>query len=86
MYIYLRFLRKKSFFRKEQYEDIYPSGSQFARLNRSPKTHELNSESDKVTFPPIFLRIADYKLAILQFLRNLLDPAIPRDHSTEDAF
>ena len=55
MYIYLRFLRKNNFFiRKEQYENNYPSGSQFARLNCSRKTHELNSESDKLTFPPIF--------------------------------
>ena len=47
---FLHTLNKKGFFRKEQYENIYPSGSQPARLYINPKAHILKSESDKLTF------------------------------------
>ena len=36
---FLRTLNKKGFFSKEQYENIYRSGSQPARLYANPKTH-----------------------------------------------
>ena len=43
---FLRTLKKKGFFSKEQYENIYPSGSQPARLYGNPKAHKLKSDTN----------------------------------------
>ena len=51
--IFLFTLNKKGFSSKEQYENIYPSGSQPDRLYGNPKTHKLKSEWDKLIFRPI---------------------------------
>ena len=36
---FLRILKNKDFFTKEQYDNIYPCGSQPARIYSTPKTH-----------------------------------------------
>ena len=73
---FLHTSNKKGFFSKEQYENIYPSGSQPARLYGNPKTHKLKSESDKLTFPPIVLSIGAYKYKLTKFLTSRLDPVV----------
>ena len=83
---FLRTLNKKGFFSKEQYENIYPSGSQPARLYGNPKTHKLKSESDKLTFRPIVSSIGAYNYKLAKFLTSMLDPVIPIDHWTKDSF
>ena len=83
---FLRTLNKKGFFSKEQYENIYPSGSQPARLYGNPKTHKLKSESDKLTFRPIVSSIGAYSYKLDKFLTSMLDPVIPKDHCTKDSF
>ena len=50
---FLRILNKEDLFSKEQYENVYPSGSQPAKLYGNPKTHKSKSESDKLTLRPI---------------------------------
>ena len=40
---FLGTLNKKGCFSKEQYGNIYPNGSQPARLYGNPKTHQLKS-------------------------------------------
>ena len=50
---FLHTFNKKGFFSKEQYKNIYPSGSQQAGLYSNPKTQKLKSKSDKLTFRPI---------------------------------
>ena len=81
----LRTLNKKDFFSEEQYEKIYPSGSQPARLYGNHKTHKLKSESDKLTFRPIVSSIGAYNYKP-KFLTSMLDPVIPKDHCTKDSF
>ena len=83
---FLRTLNKKGFFSKEQYENIYPSGSQPARLYGNPKTHKLKSESDKLTFRPIVSSIGAYNYKLAKFLTRMLDLVIPKDHCTKDFF
>ena len=73
---FLHTFNKKGFFSKEQYENIYPSGSQQARLYGNPKTHKLKSESQKLAFPPIVLSIGLYKYKLTKFLTSMLDPVI----------
>ena len=50
---FLRTLKNKDFFTKEQYDNIYPCGSQPARIYGTPKTHKLKSPTDTLTFRPI---------------------------------
>ena len=83
---FLRTLNKKDFFSEEQYERIYPSGSQPARLHGNHKTHKLKSESDKLTFGPIVSSIGAYNYKLPKFLTSMLDPVIPKDHCTKDSF
>ena len=79
-------LNKKGFFSKEQYENIYRSGSQPARLYGNHKTHKLKSESDNLTFCPIVSSIGAYNYKLTKFLTRMLDPVIPKDHCTKDYF
>ena len=83
---FLHTLNKKDFFSKEQYENIYPSGSQPATLYISPKTQKLKPGSDKLTFRPIVSFIGAYNYFLSKFLTNMLDPVIPKDHCTKDSF
>ena len=82
----LHTLNKKSFFGKEQYKNICPSGSQPARLCSNPTTHKLKSESDKLTFHPIASSIGAYNYRLANFLISLLDLVIPKEHCTKDSF
>ena len=79
-------MNKKGFFSKEQYENIYRSGSQPARLYGNHKTHKLKSESDNLTFCPIVSSIGAYNYKLTKFLTRMLDPVIPKDHCTKDSF
>ena len=83
---FLPALNKKSFFSKEQYENIYPSGSQPTRLYGNPKTCKLKSESDKLAFRPIVSSIGTYNYKLAKFLTSILDPVTPKDHCTKDSF
>ena len=83
---FLRTLNKKGFFSKEQYENIYPSGSQPARLYGNPKTQKLKSESDKLTFRLIVSSKGAYNYKLAKFLTSMLYPVIPKDHCTKDSF
>ena len=84
--IFLHTLSKKGFFSKEKYENLYPSGSQPARLYGNPKTHKLKSQSDKLTFRPVVSFIGAYNYTLAKFLTSMLDPAIPKDHCSKDSF
>ena len=83
---FLSTLNKKSFFSKKQYENIYLSGSQPARLYGNHKTHKLMSESNKLTFHPIVSSIGAYNYKLAKFLTSMLDLVILKDHCTKDSF
>ena len=79
-------LKIKDFFTKEQYDIIYPCGSQPAKIYSTPKTHKLNSPTDTLTFRPIFSYIGTYNYNLAKFLTDMLDPVIPTEHCTKDSF
>ena len=83
---FLRTLHKKGFSSKEQYENIYRSGSLPARLYGNSKTQKLKSESDKLIFRLIVSSIGTYNYKLAKFLTSMLDPVIPKDHCTKDSF
>ena len=79
-------MNKEGIFSKEQYENIYPSGLQPARLYDNPKTHKLKPDLDKLTFCLIVSSIGGYNYKLHKFLTSMLDPIIPKDHFTKDLF
>ena len=83
---FVRTLKNKGFFTKDQYDKIYPCGSQPARLYGNPKTHKLKSPSDKLTFRPIVSSICAYNYNLAKFLTDMLDPVIPKDYCAKDSF
>ena len=82
---FVRTLKNKGFFTKDQYDRIYPCGSQQARLYGNPKTHKLNPPSDKLTFRPIVSSIGAYNYNLAKFLTDMLDPVIPKEHCAKDS-
>ena len=73
---FLCILKSKDFFTKEQYDNIYPCGSQPARIYGTPMTHKLKSSRDILTFRPIVSSIRTYNYNLAKFLTDLLDPVI----------
>ena len=76
---FLRNLKKKGIFKQNQYEAIYPSGSQGAGLYSNPKTRKLKNESDKLKFRAVVSSIGAYNTKIVKFLTNVLDPVISKE-------
>ena len=74
------------FFTKEQHNNIYPCGSQPARIYDTPKTHKLKSPTDTLTFRPIVSSIGTYNYNLAKFLTDMLDPAIPTEYCAKDSF
>ena len=63
-------LNKKCFFKKQQFENIYPSGSQPARLYENRKTHKLKCDSNKLIFLPIVSSIGAYTYKLAKLSEN----------------
>ena len=83
---FLRTLRNKEFFTKEQYDNIYPCGSQPARIYGTPKTHKLKSPTDTLTFRPVVSSIGTYNYNLAKVLTDMLDPVIPTEYCAKDSF
>ena len=77
---FLCILKSKDFFTKEQYDNIYPSGSKLARIYGTPMTHKLKSSTDILTFRPIVSSIGTYNYNLVKFLTDTLDPVIPTEY------
>ena len=75
---FLRILKNKGFFTKEQYDNIYPYGSQPARIYGIPKTQK--SPTDTLMLRPIVSSIGAYNYNLAKFLTDMLDPVIPTEY------
>ena len=84
---YLRQLNKsKNFLDKKTYDEIYPSGSQHARMYGIPKLHKGKEICPLPHFRPIVSSIGPYNYQLAKYLCNLLTPAISYDYCTKDSF
>ena len=84
---YLRQLNKsKNFLDKKTYDEIYPSGSQYARMYGLPKLHKVKDSCLLPPFRPIVSSIGTYNYQLAKYLCNLLIPALSYDHCTKDSF
>ncbi|XP_057308273.1 uncharacterized protein LOC130646150 [Hydractinia symbiolongicarpus] len=81
---FLRNLKKKGFFSDKVYNDIYPSGSQPARIYGLPKMHKSFENLPK--FRPIISSIGTCNYQLAKFLGGLLSDVIPKDYCTADTF
>ena len=84
--IFVRTLKNKYFFTKEQYDNIYPYGSQPARVYGTPKTNKLKSPIDTLTFPPIVSSLGTYNYNLANFFTDMLDPVIRTEYCAKDSF
>ena len=83
---FLRKLKQKNFFNKNQYDKLYRSGSSPARVYGSPKMHNFYSSD---TFPKllsIVSSIGTFNYDLVRFLCDLLSPVVPDDYSCKDIF
>ena len=79
-------LKKGGLFNGNEYEKIYPTGSNIARLYGLPKTHKLNSVNDKLTLRPIISSIGTYNYHLSDYLSKKLSPHIPCQYTAKDTF
>ena len=78
--------KNKDFNIKEQYDNIYPCGSQPTRIYGTPKTHTFKSPTDTLTFRPIVSSIGTYNYNLAKFLTDMLDLVIQTEYCAKDSF
>ena len=83
---FLRTLKNKDFLTKEQYDNIYPCGSQPGRIYDIPKTNKLKSPADTLTVRPIVSSIGTYNYNMAKFLTDMLDPVISTEYCAKVSF
>ena len=84
---YLRELKNKQFLDDATYERIYQSGSQRSRLyGTPPKVHQINSNSEVLSFRLIVSSIGSFNYNLSRFLFDMLTPFILTDYCTLDLF
>ena len=84
---YLRQLNiSKNFSDKKTYDEIFHSGSQYARMYGLPKLHKVKDSCPLPPFRPIVSSIGTYNNELAKYLCNFLTPAISYDHCTKESF
>ena len=82
----LRKLKKDGHLDNVVYENIYPKGSQPARIYGLPKMHKDSGPNSTPPFRPIVSSIGTYNYNLAKYLCNLLSPHIPTEHCATDTF
>ena len=84
---FLRSMKYKNIFTKENYEKIYPSGSKPGFIYVTPKIHKLkHNNMNDLSLRPITSSIGTYNYNLAKFLSSLLEPVISTTHCTKDSF
>ena len=84
-----RFLGKskqKNFFKDNEYDKLYPSGSVPAPIYRTPKMHKFSSSDSFPKLRPIVSSIGTFNYNLARFLCDLCSPLVPDDYFCEDTF
>ena len=82
----LRKLKKNGHLDNGVYENIYPKGSQLARIYGLPKMHKDREPNSAPPFRPIISPIGTYNYNLAKYLCRLLTPHIPTDYCATDTF
>jgi len=83
---FLRKLKGKGLISNELYNDIYPSGSQPARMYGLPKLHKVTNNCTQIPFRPIVSSLGTYNYKLAKYLCDLLTPHLPSSHCAKDTF
>ena len=83
---YLRKLHKLGRLDNNIYKEIYPTGSQPARIYGLPKMHKPRPSNGIPPFRPIMCSIDAYNYNLAKHLGRLLAPHIPSELCTQDSF
>ena len=83
---FLRELKKKGKTDSDEYNNVYPSGSQPALIYGLPKLHKTRSPNEIPPFRPIVSSINTYNYRLAKYLCNLLRPHIPNTYTISDTF
>ena len=78
---FLRKLKRKNFFNKNEYDKLYPSGSAPARIYGTPKMHKFSSSDSFAKLRPIVSSIGTFNCNLAHFLCDLFSPLVPNDYS-----
>ena len=82
---FLRKLKQKIFFNKNEYHQLYPSGSTSTGIHGTPKMHKFSSDSF-LKLRPIVSYIGTFNYNLARFLCDLLSSLVPNDYSCKDTF
>ena len=77
---FLRKLKQKNFFNKNEYDKLYPSGSAPARIYCTPKIHKFSPSDSFPKLRPIISSIDTFNYILARFLCDLLSPLVPNDY------
>ena len=85
---FLRKLKTNGHLDDVTYSNIYPTGSQPARIYGQPKMHETHAPNCNIIppFRPIISSIGNYNYKLAKCLCSLLQPHIPSEHCAGDTF
>ena len=83
--VFLCKLKQKSFFNKNEYSKLYPSGSAPARIYGTPKMHKFSSSDSSPKLRPI-LSIGTFNYNLARFLCDLFSPLVPSNYSCKGTF
>ena len=83
---FLRQLKQKNFFNKNEYDILYPSGSTPACIYSTPKMHKFSSSDSFPNLCLIVSAIGTFNYNLARFLCNLCSPFVPNDYSCKDTF
>ena len=89
---YLLNLKKKNAFTIVEYKDIYPVGSNIAKIYGTPKMHKFdkginnNDMLNALKLRPIISSINTYNYNLAKYLTKKLMPYIPKEHCAKDTF
>ena len=72
-------LEQKNFFKENEYDKLYPSGS-------PPKMHRFCSGDTFPKLRPIVSSVGTFNYDLACFLCDLLSPAVPHDYSCKGTF
>ena len=83
---FLRDLKRNGKIDKDLYSNIYPTGSQPARIYGLPKMHTIQSPTAIPPFRPIVSTLNTFNYQLAKYLCSLLQPLLPNTYSISDTF
>ena len=79
-------MKRKNFFKENEYDKLYPSGFAPSRIYGTCKMHKFSSSDAFPKLRPIVPSIRTFNYDLARFLCDLLSPVVPDGCSCKDTF